>query len=122
MSLSVRSCKINILHMQLEKVKAEIDEYSKNPQHLLLEAVHSAGYSGSYGNSLAATEATVNRLNSTVLEEFVAVSVGRIYLLMQPTCFVSNFYYFRGAMSSLIFFFLTGELYCSSDCSCCIRC
>ncbi|NP_001274924.1 mitochondrial-processing peptidase subunit alpha-like [Solanum tuberosum] len=57
---------------QLEKVKSEIDEYTKNPQHLLLEAVHSAGYSGPYGNSLAATEATVNRLNSTVLEEFVA--------------------------------------------------
>ncbi|KAH0671255.1 hypothetical protein KY285_025471 [Solanum tuberosum] len=58
---------------QLEKVKSEIDEYTKNPQRLLLEAVHSAGYSGPYGNSLAATEATVNRLNSTVLEEFVAV-------------------------------------------------
>lgn len=61
--------------MQLEKVKAEISEYSKNPQHLLLEAVHSAGYAGPYGNSLMATEATINRLNSTVLEEFVAVSV-----------------------------------------------
>ncbi|WMV29925.1 hypothetical protein MTR67_023310 [Solanum verrucosum] len=33
------------------------------------QAVHSAGYSGPYGNSLAAT---VNRLNSTVLVEFVA--------------------------------------------------
>ncbi|KAJ8528250.1 hypothetical protein K7X08_021942 [Anisodus acutangulus] len=57
---------------QLEKVKAEISEYSKNPQHLLLEAVHSAGYAGAYGNSLMATEATINRLNSRVLEEFVA--------------------------------------------------
>ncbi|KAK4357419.1 hypothetical protein RND71_023029 [Anisodus tanguticus] len=53
----------------LEKVKAEIDEYSKNPQHFLLKAVHSASYSGPYGTSLAAT---VNRLNSIVLEEFVA--------------------------------------------------
>ncbi|KAK4344300.1 hypothetical protein RND71_037394 [Anisodus tanguticus] len=57
---------------QLEKVKAEISEYSKNPQHLLLEAVHSAGYAGPYGNSLMATEATINRLNSRVLEDFVA--------------------------------------------------
>ncbi|TMW90324.1 hypothetical protein EJD97_015895 [Solanum chilense] len=59
---------------QLEKVKAEISEYSKNPQHLLLEAVHSAGYAGPYGNSLMATEATINRLSSTVLEEFVAAN------------------------------------------------
>ncbi|XP_016540381.2 mitochondrial-processing peptidase subunit alpha [Capsicum annuum] len=57
---------------QLEKVKAEISEYSKNPQHLLLEAVHSAGYAGPYGNSLMATEATINRLNSKGLEDFVA--------------------------------------------------
>lgn len=55
-------------------MSAEISEYSKNPQHVLLEAIHSAGYSGPYANSLLASESAVNRLNSTVLEEFVAVS------------------------------------------------
>ncbi|KAL2500979.1 putative mitochondrial-proCES [Forsythia ovata] len=57
---------------QLLKVSAEVSEYSKNPQHVLLEAIHSAGYSGPYANSLLASESAVNRLNSTVLEEFVA--------------------------------------------------
>lgn len=61
----------NILDMYLEKVKLEIDGYTKNSQHLLLEAVHSAGYSSPSGNSLAAT---VNRLYNTVLEEFVVKS------------------------------------------------
>ncbi|KAK4490687.1 hypothetical protein RD792_001379 [Penstemon davidsonii] len=57
---------------QLKKVSAEIDECSKNPQHLLLEAIHSTGYSGPYAYGLLASESAVNRLNSTVLEEFVA--------------------------------------------------
>ncbi|CAI9766032.1 unnamed protein product [Fraxinus pennsylvanica] len=57
---------------QLHKVSAEVSECSKNPQHLLLEAIHSAGYSGPYGNSLLASESAVSRLNSAVLEEFVA--------------------------------------------------
>ena len=61
--------------MQLLKVKAEIGEASKNPQDLLLEAIHSAGFSGALANPLLASESAVNRLNSTILEEFVAVSL-----------------------------------------------
>ncbi|CAA2953798.1 mitochondrial-processing peptidase subunit alpha-like [Olea europaea subsp. europaea] len=57
---------------QLHKVSAEVSECSKNPQNLLLEAIHSAGYSGPYGNALLASESVVNRLNSAVLEDFVA--------------------------------------------------
>ncbi|XP_073150192.1 mitochondrial-processing peptidase subunit alpha-like [Henckelia pumila] len=57
---------------QLLKVNSDISECLKNPQHLLLEAVHSTGYSGPYGNSLMASESAVSRLNSSVLEEFVA--------------------------------------------------
>ncbi|KAL1547704.1 mitochondrial processing peptidase [Salvia divinorum] len=57
---------------QLLKVSAEIIEYSKNPQHLLLEAIHSTGYSGAYANGLLASEAAVSRLNSNVLENFVS--------------------------------------------------
>ncbi|XP_042000195.1 mitochondrial-processing peptidase subunit alpha-like [Salvia splendens] len=57
---------------QILKVSAEISEYSENPHHLLLEAIHSTGYSGAYANGLLASEAAVNRLNGTVLEKFVS--------------------------------------------------
>ncbi|KAG6537637.1 mitochondrial-processing peptidase subunit alpha-like [Zingiber officinale] len=57
---------------QLQKIKAEIGEISNNPQGLLLEAIHSAGYSGALANPLMATESAINRLNSGILEEFVA--------------------------------------------------
>ncbi|CAK9152784.1 unnamed protein product [Ilex paraguariensis] len=57
---------------QILKVKAEISESSNNPQNLLLEAIHSAGYSGALANPLMASESALNRLNSTNLEEFVA--------------------------------------------------
>ncbi|KAL0308549.1 UNVERIFIED_CONTAM: Mitochondrial-processing peptidase subunit alpha [Sesamum radiatum] len=56
----------------LHKVSAEINEWSKNPQHLLLEAIHATGYSGPYANALVASESALGTLNSTVLEEFVA--------------------------------------------------
>ncbi|KAH1198960.1 Mitochondrial-processing peptidase subunit alpha [Glycine max] len=56
---------------QLLKVKAEIGEASKNPQDLLLEAIHSAGFSGALANPLLASESALNRLNGTILEEFV---------------------------------------------------
>lgn len=62
------------IFLQIQKVKAEIGEYANNPEALLLEAIHSAGYSGPLGNPLLASEGLLNRLNSTVLEEFVAVS------------------------------------------------
>lgn len=60
---------------QLRKVSNDISESSKNPHHLLLEAIHSTGYSGPFSNALLASESAVNHLNSTVLEEFVAVSL-----------------------------------------------
>lgn len=53
----------------------EISEYSRNPEHLLLEAIHATGYSGPYANALVASESAVSRLNSTILEEFVSVSL-----------------------------------------------
>ncbi|XP_031499804.1 mitochondrial-processing peptidase subunit alpha-like isoform X1 [Nymphaea colorata] len=57
---------------QLQKVKAEIAEISNNPQGLLLEAIHSAGYSGALANPLLAPESAINRLNSSILGEFVS--------------------------------------------------
>ncbi|KAJ9547897.1 hypothetical protein OSB04_020440 [Centaurea solstitialis] len=59
---------------QIQKVKAEISEYANNPETLLLEAIHSAGYSGALANALLASEGSLNRLNSTILEEFVAAN------------------------------------------------
>ncbi|KAG6757087.1 hypothetical protein POTOM_037388 [Populus tomentosa] len=58
--------------MQLQKVKAEISEASKNPQGLLFEAIHSAGFSGALANPLLAPESSIDRLNSSLLEDFVA--------------------------------------------------
>ncbi|OVA12458.1 Acid phosphatase (Class B) [Macleaya cordata] len=57
---------------QIQKVKAEISEINNNPQGLLMEALHSAGYSGALANPLLAPESSIDRLNSTILEEFVA--------------------------------------------------
>ncbi|CAL5360444.1 unnamed protein product [Camellia sinensis] len=57
---------------QLQKVKAEIAEASNNPQGLLLEAIHSAGYYGALANPLLAPESAINRLDCRILEEFVA--------------------------------------------------
>ncbi|KAI3524678.1 hypothetical protein L1887_03341 [Cichorium endivia] len=59
---------------QIQKVKSEIGEYANNPEALLLEAIHSAGYAGGLGNPLLASEGLLNRLNSTVLEDFVAAN------------------------------------------------
>ncbi|KAI3782818.1 hypothetical protein L2E82_12875 [Cichorium intybus] len=59
---------------QIQKVKAEISEYANNPESLLLEAIHSAGYSGALANPLLASEGSLNRLNSSILEEFVAAN------------------------------------------------
>ncbi|CAL0312528.1 unnamed protein product [Lupinus luteus] len=56
---------------ELLKVKADIGEASKNPQDLLLEAIHSAGFSGALANPLLASESAINGLNGTILEEFV---------------------------------------------------
>lgn len=61
------------LPLQLQKIKTELGEVSKNPQGLLLEAIHSAGYSGALANPLLAPESAISRLNSTILEEFVSV-------------------------------------------------
>ncbi|CAN0901419.1 Mitochondrial-processing peptidase subunit alpha [Linum grandiflorum] len=55
-----------------QKVKSEISEASNNPHGLLLEAIHSAGFSGALANPLLAPESAINRLNSTLLEEFIA--------------------------------------------------
>lgn len=66
---------IKIYILQLRRLKAEISETSDNPQNLLLDAIHSAGYSGALANPIIAPESAIHRLNSAILEEFVAVSL-----------------------------------------------
>ena len=59
--------------VQLRKMKVEIAELAKNPMGLLMEAVHSAGYSGALANPLYAHESALDRLNGELLEEFMTV-------------------------------------------------
>ncbi|KAL0722747.1 hypothetical protein Bca4012_037346 [Brassica carinata] len=56
---------------ELRKMKLEIAELAKNPMGLLMEAVHSAGYSGALANPLYAPESALDRLNGELLEEFM---------------------------------------------------
>ncbi|PKU83599.1 Mitochondrial-processing peptidase subunit alpha [Dendrobium catenatum] len=56
---------------QVNKVKAETAEASNNPQSLLLEAIHSAGYSGALAIPLIASESALNNLSSGILEQFL---------------------------------------------------
>ncbi|XP_029143915.1 mitochondrial-processing peptidase subunit alpha-like [Arachis hypogaea] len=53
-------------------ISAELGELSNNPQGLLLEAIHSAGHSGALANPLLAPESALNRLDGSILEEFVS--------------------------------------------------
>uniref|UniRef100_A0A0E0PQ60 Mitochondrial-processing peptidase subunit alpha n=1 Tax=Oryza rufipogon TaxID=4529 RepID=A0A0E0PQ60_ORYRU len=57
---------------QLQKIKSEISEVSGDPHGLLMEALHSAGYSGALAKPLMASESAVNRLDVATLEEFVS--------------------------------------------------
>jgi len=52
-------------------MKVEIAELAKNPMGFLLEAIHSAGYSGPLASPLYAPESALDRLNGELLEEFM---------------------------------------------------
>ncbi|KAK1667191.1 hypothetical protein QYE76_055350 [Lolium multiflorum] len=56
---------------QLQKIKAEIAEVSNNQQGLLIEALHSAAYSGALAKPLMAPESAIHRLDSSILKEFI---------------------------------------------------
>ncbi|XP_022723313.1 mitochondrial-processing peptidase subunit alpha-like [Durio zibethinus] len=56
---------------ELQKVKADLEEVSKNPERIILEAVHSTGYSGALANPLLVPESALDRLDSSILKEFV---------------------------------------------------
>lgn len=87
---------------------------SANPQGLLLEALHSAGYSGALAKPLVASESALNRLDVSVLEEFVAVRFSDSFL---------NLIFSHKGISVTILLALIniGTLHCSEDGSCSIR-
>ncbi|QHN94639.1 Mitochondrial-processing peptidase subunit alpha [Arachis hypogaea] len=47
-------------------------DWEVNEEGLLLEAIHSAGHSGALANPLLAPESALNRLDGSILEEFVS--------------------------------------------------
>lgn len=69
-----------VLIMQLRKMKVEIAELAKNPMGFLMEAVHSAGYSGALANPLYAPESALHRLNGELLEEFMTVRLHQLFI------------------------------------------
>ncbi|KAI3680011.1 hypothetical protein L2E82_50748 [Cichorium intybus] len=69
----------------------EINEYANNPETLLLEAIHSGGYSGALANPLLASECSLNRLNSSILEEFVAILDEKLALKYKNANFQRRF-------------------------------
>ncbi|GAQ89643.1 mitochondrial processing peptidase alpha subunit [Klebsormidium nitens] len=56
---------------QLEKVREDVHVANQRPEHLLLEALHQAGYQGSLGRPLLAPESGISRLTPDVLHRFV---------------------------------------------------
>ncbi|TVU21431.1 hypothetical protein EJB05_31064 [Eragrostis curvula] len=57
---------------EILKLQAELAKASSNPETLLLEALHSTGYSGALANPLIASGSSIGRLNTDVLEYFLA--------------------------------------------------
>ncbi|CAH8255351.1 unnamed protein product [Arabidopsis lyrata] len=56
---------------ELRKMKVEVAELAKNPMGFLLEAIHSAGYSGALASPLYAPESALDKLNGELLEDFM---------------------------------------------------
>ena len=71
--LLTHSVSVVFFSWQLRKMKVEIGELAKNPMGYLLEAVHSAAYSGAMANPMYAPESAISGLTGDVLEKFVSV-------------------------------------------------
>lgn len=59
------------VHEQAEIVRQEVKQASTNPQTMIVEALHSAGYAGALSNPLIASEANLGQLNGDVLMQFI---------------------------------------------------
>jgi hypothetical protein len=53
---------------------------------MLLEAIHSAGFSGALANPLIAPESAISQLDANVLEEFVFVSPSKLAFSLSKCC------------------------------------
>ncbi|KAJ4894175.1 Peptidase_M16_C domain-containing protein [Raphanus sativus] len=68
-------------------MKIEIAELAKNPMGLLMEAVHTAGYSGALANPLYAHDSALDRLNGGTLggiydcKEAIIISLLHVWVL-----------------------------------------
>lgn len=76
----------DLFSFQIFRLKAELAKASSNPEKLLLEALHSTGYSGALANPLIAPESSVSRLNTDVLEQFIAVRFVSKFCLVFYIC------------------------------------
>lgn len=84
----------------------EIGELANNPMGYLLEAVHSAGFSGALASPLYAPESAITGLTGDVLEQFVSV---------RPLLRSSSVFRVVGFLVSLSWcFWMSGELHCST--------
>lgn len=84
-------------------MKLEIAELANNPMGFLMEAVHTAGFSGALANPLYAPESALDRLNGELLEEFMTVSphqllsifyisvITLVYVSYCPLCIFHSF-------------------------------
>ncbi|EFJ06291.1 hypothetical protein SELMODRAFT_448827 [Selaginella moellendorffii] len=59
---------------QVDILREEIQEMAKDPQAMLLEALHPAGYKGPLGKALVTSESSLDRIDSRALHEFVAAN------------------------------------------------
>ncbi|KAL4365386.1 hypothetical protein AHAS_Ahas07G0100900 [Arachis hypogaea] len=91
---------------ELRKVKAELGELSNNPQGLLLEAIHSAGYSGALATPLLAPESALNRLDGSILEEFVSENYTASRMVLAASGVELKNYYLLLSHFSLIYLVL----------------
>jgi hypothetical protein len=91
---------------------------SSNPETLLSEALHSTGYYGALANRLIASGSSIGRLNTDVLEYFVAVRFILISVYSSPLLQVA----FVNIFSLLFIAWVPGELHFSPNCFSSIRC
>lgn len=98
-------------------MKVEVAELAKNPMGFLLEAIHSAGYSGALASPLYAPESALDKLNGELLEDFMTV---RLHQLLR-TIYVSVITNYNRLLKLVMCLFdsfdlrISGEFHCCTD-------
>ncbi|XP_078435066.1 mitochondrial-processing peptidase subunit alpha-like isoform X2 [Wolffia australiana] len=60
----------NEIRDQVDKLKSELRDISKDPQQFLIESLHLAGYSGALARPLIAPDEALDRLNGSLIGNF----------------------------------------------------